>query len=162
VEDLLELCLVALVPCVWLSYAVERQAAQFLEAAGVLFLKGSAAFEEAGEVLSSVLAHLKAAEPDVVTTDSGAGNAGLEAVQQSRDAHIRVQDIVHALLCLRIVGRAPLFGRCGSCFLNGRGEHTVVRGRRCAVQVGIEAVGAFHRRNCRRRSHSRRRCGDGR
>jgi hypothetical protein len=63
VEDLLELRLVALVSGVGLSYAIECQAAQFLEIAGMLLLKGSPAFEEAGEVLRSVLAHLNAAEP---------------------------------------------------------------------------------------------------
>jgi hypothetical protein len=60
VEDLLELRLVALMACLGLAHAVERQAAQLLEAGSLLFLDGAPALEEVGEVLPCLSARVPA------------------------------------------------------------------------------------------------------
>jgi hypothetical protein len=53
-QDVLELRRIALVARLGLVDVVDGEVAEFLEAAGVLFLEGAAALEEAGEVLRGV------------------------------------------------------------------------------------------------------------
>lgn len=107
-EDLLELRLVAFMARVWLAYTVEGQAAQLLEAASMLLLKGASTLEEVGKVLRAGLAW--PCWQVLGGTDSGTRDAGLEAVEQRSHADIRVQDIVHSPLCLRILRRRSLLG----------------------------------------------------
>ena len=157
VEDLLELRLVALVPRVGLAHPVQRQTAQLLEAARMLLLKCTPPLEEVGKVLPCMLAGCTTPEA-WGATNSGARNAGLEPVQQRRNAHIRVQHIVHPLLCLRILRPRSLFGPCGSRVFHRRGERggALLGRRRCPVEVRVEAVAIIHGWDRGRRSHGRR------
>jgi hypothetical protein len=74
----------------------------------VLLLEGAATLEKAGEVLCvrGVLVG-EGAYNAGSGTDPSTRNAGFEAVEERRHAHVRVQHLVHQLLRLRVL-RCPL------------------------------------------------------
>lgn len=155
-EDLLELRLVTLVARIGLADIIEPQTTEFLEAARMLFFEGAAALEEVGKVLPRMRkrGRLQMYWGRGDSTDPDTRNAGLEAVQQRRNSHVRVQDLADALLRLRIVGRSPLFRRRGRCLVARRGgSGAVPRGVGYAGEFGIEAVGAVHGRDRGRGGH---------
>jgi hypothetical protein len=55
-----------------------------------------------------------------------------------------MQNVVHSLLCLRILGRSPLVWRWESCIVDRRAKRAVSCRRRYVIEVRIEAVAAFH------------------